>query len=182
MVLTDMNLKPTLFISLVLLTLSGCASDVATDYDSGVNFSAFKTYQYQENPDVPIGLDAARIKKAVDSEMAQKGFQKVTADSDVLVRYRILEGTELQTTGPTFGFGIGGGSYGGGGYGVGVRTPEQIKEKKFGKLNVELIQTTTNEVVWSSVSQRQLTETMDTADRDVFVAEQVHKMFEEYPK
>lgn len=37
-----------------LLLLSGCASDVATDYSSGVNFAAFNTYQYQENAEVPV--------------------------------------------------------------------------------------------------------------------------------
>ncbi len=57
-----------------------------------------------------------------------------------------------------------------------------MKEKKFGKLSVELIDAKSNDVVWRSVSQRQLTETMEPADRDVFVQEQVHKMFEEYPK
>lgn len=177
-----MTLQLSLFFSIVLLVVSGCAADVATDYDANANFASFKTYQYQENPDVAVGLDAARIKKAVDKELAIKGFQQVESNSDVLVRYRILEGTELQSSGPTFGFGVGGGSYGGGGYGVGVRTPERIKEKKFGKLNVELIEAKNNEVVWSSVSQRQLTETMEPADRDVFVQEQVHKMFEEYPR
>ncbi|MCY9853599.1 DUF4136 domain-containing protein [Vibrio mediterranei] len=163
-----------------LFFLIGCASDVATDYDSSTNFSAFKTYQYQENSADPVSLDRARIKKAVDNEMALRGLTLVDKDADVLVYYDILEGTELLADGPSFGFGIGSGGYNSA-YGVGVRTPTRVKEKKFGKLSVELIDAKSNDVVWRSVSQRQLTETMEPADRDVFVQEQVHKMFEEYP-
>lgn len=163
-----------------LLLLTGCASDVATDYNSSVNFAAFNTYQYQENAGVPVSLDSARIKQAVDSELNVRGFSMVEQDADLVVRYAILEGTELRADGPSFGFGIGTGGYNSG-YGVGVRTPTRVKEKKFGKLAVELVDPKTNDVVWRSVSQRQLTETMEPADRDIFVQEQVHKMFEEYP-
>jgi hypothetical protein len=170
------------FLSLLasVLLATGCASDVATDYNSGVNFSAFNTYQYQENEAAPLSLDGARIKQAVDNELGIRGFTMKEQGADLVVRYDILEGTELRADGPSFGFGFGTGSYNSG-YGVGVRTPTRVKEKKFGKLAVELVDSTTNDVVWRSVSQRQLTETMKPADRDVFVQEQVHKMFEEYP-
>ena len=66
-------------------------------------------------------------------------------------------------------------------YGAGVSTPTRVKEKKYGKLSVNLIDTQTNDVVWRSVSQRQLTETMDSEERNEFVQDQVQQMFEEYP-
>ncbi|MCJ2378763.1 DUF4136 domain-containing protein [Vibrio sp. ZSDZ34] len=173
-------------LSLLLLAFSslvaGCAADVATDYDASVNFSRFNSYQYQEDPNVPVSLDGARIKRAVDYQMAGKGFKKVDSNSDLLVRYSILEGSELRSDGLTVGFGIGTSTSGRGGYGVSARTPERFKEKKFGKLNVELIEAKSNEVVWRSISQRQLTETMDSDDRDAFIMDQVGKMFEQYPR
>ncbi|MGR5178519.1 DUF4136 domain-containing protein [Vibrio parahaemolyticus] len=168
----------TFLLSSILLT--GCAADVATDYDASVNFSVFKTYQYLENPEAPVSLDGARIKKAVDSEMMIRGVQYVAEGGDVLVHYDILEGSELIADGPSVGFGIGTGSRNSA-YGIGVRTPTRVKEKKFGKLTVELIDARSNDVVWRSVSQRQLTETMEPAERDALVQDQVNKMFKQYP-
>ena len=162
------------------MLVSGCASDVATDYDSSVDFSGFSTYQYHEDPNTPVTLDGARIKKAVNKEMALRGMRLAESDGQLTVYYEILEASELLADGPTFSFGFGMGSINSR-YGAGVSTPTRVKEKKYGKLSVNLIDTQTNDVVWRSVSQRQLTETMDSEERNEFVQDQVQQMFEEYP-
>ncbi|CAH0527290.1 DUF4136 domain-containing protein [Vibrio hippocampi] len=163
-----------------LFLVAGCASDVATDFNADVDFSSYTQYQYKEDPDTPISLDAARIKSAVDQQLAQKGLKKVDADANMLVYYSIIEASELLADGPSFTFGVGSGRYRGAGYGVGVSTPERIKERKYGKINVELIDAKTNQVIWRSISQRQLTESMSPQDREAFINDQVAKMFVEY--
>lgn len=92
------------------MLVSGCASDVATDYDSSVDFSGFSTYQYHEDPNTPVTLDGARIKKAVDKEMALRGMRLSESDGQLTVYYEILEASELLADGPTFSFGFGTGS------------------------------------------------------------------------
>lgn len=172
--------KPTLSLTFLSLFLFGCASDVATDYDASVDFSGFKTYQYKQDPDVPVTLDEARIKTAVDQEMMVRGMSLMERNAQITVHYEIIEASELLADGPTFSFGFGSGSVNSV-YGAGVSTPTRVKEKKFGKLSVSLIDAQSNDVFWRSISQRQLTETMDSEERSEFVQDQVHQMFAEYP-
>ncbi|MBO7912317.1 DUF4136 domain-containing protein [Vibrio splendidus] len=168
-----------LFFTLLLLLL-GCASDVSTDYDSSVSFAGFKTYQYDEPKQSPLTLDAARIKKAVDEEMKFRGISFLESDAQLTVYYEILEESELLADGPTFSFGFGTGSINNA-YGAGVSTPTRVKEKKYGKLSISIVETQSNDVIWRSISQRQLKETMDTEDRNEFILDQVKQMFEDYP-
>lgn len=63
-----------------LLAFASCNSiQVSTDYDSSVNFSQFKTYAFMKSgiDDSKISdLDKKRILKAVEAELAIKGYVK----------------------------------------------------------------------------------------------------------
>ena len=71
----------------LLLPLNGYSQKVNTDWDHSVHdFSSFRTYQWLKpvrstgNP-----LMDQRIVTAIDAQMAQKGFQRVENNPDVLV-------------------------------------------------------------------------------------------------
>lgn len=176
------SLKKSLVLASVIAVVSGCASSVATDYDSSANFAGYKTYQFEDRGDAPLSLDGSRIQQAVDSELEMKGLSQSEQDSDLVVRFDILEASELRADGPTFSFGVGSGSRRSGvGYGIGASTPTRVTEIKYGKIAVDLVDSETNEVVWRSISQRQLRETMKPSDRQEFIVKQVSEMFKEYP-
>ncbi len=60
-------------------------------------------------------------------------------------------------------------------------SPSRYREYKYGKLVVELIDNDNNKIVWRSISQRKLTETMTPKSREEFIDEQVFEMFKNYP-
>ena len=73
---------------LLLFAMASCSSvQVSTDYDNTVNFSQFKTYAFMKDGVDKINisdLDKRRILKAIDEEMAAKGFTK-SENPDLLI-------------------------------------------------------------------------------------------------
>src|ERR1700704_1919450 len=77
--------RTTVCIVFFLVMLGGAfAQHVQTDFDHQANFSQYKTYSWQEikaaNP-----LWNARIKKAVEAQLAAKGWTQVDSGGDVSV-------------------------------------------------------------------------------------------------
>ncbi|MDR9830421.1 DUF4136 domain-containing protein [Vibrio sp. FNV 38] len=176
------SLKKSFALVSAVAVLSGCAASVATDYDAAANFAEYKTYKFEDRGDAPLSLDGSRIQQAVSNELAVKGITTADQDNDLVVRFDILEASELRSDGPTFSFGVGsGGRNSRFGYGIGASTPTRVTEIKYGKIVVDLVDSQTNEVVWRSISQRQLRETMKPSTRQEFIVEQVNEMFKEYP-
>jgi hypothetical protein len=72
--------------TLFLLALLGSAfaQHVQTDFDHQANFSQYKTYSWQEIKP-PNSLWDARIKNAVDAQLATKGWTQVASGGDVAV-------------------------------------------------------------------------------------------------
>ncbi|MBA5793374.1 DUF4136 domain-containing protein [Flavobacterium sp. xlx-214] len=73
---------------LAVLFLASCSSvQVNTDYDSSVNFNEFKTYAFMKDGVDKINisdLDKKRILKAIDEQMAAKGYTK-SENPDLLI-------------------------------------------------------------------------------------------------
>ncbi|WP_036821925.1 DUF4136 domain-containing protein [Photobacterium sanctipauli] len=162
---------------IALILVTGCTADVATDYNSAVNYSQFKTYQFAPSAENnAVTLDAARVEDAISSQLYAKGLKPSEENADLTVQHSILEQSEFQSYGTSFGFG-----YGYRNVGVAYSAPRQYKEYRYGKLVVELIENDTNQIVWRSVSQRKLTETMTPDSRRKFIDEQIQEMFNNYP-
>lgn len=65
--------------------------DVHYNYDPGTNFSSYKTYQWVNLPDgAPDQLIDQAIKRAVDSQLAQKGLTRVEKDADLYIGYQTV--------------------------------------------------------------------------------------------
>jgi Domain of unknown function (DUF4136) len=76
----------------LLLCAAAAAQDVKTNYMPGTDFSKFHTYKWVtiEGGQHPNQIVDAQIKEAVDTQLAAKGFSKVTADpADMYAGYQI---------------------------------------------------------------------------------------------
>jgi hypothetical protein len=115
---------------LLAAAASGCAgARVKQDYDTSVDFSRLKTYVWQASgpggaPPDPAGnsLMDERVRNAVETALAQKGYQKAAgrADFTVLSRYESQNEAEPDRVRTGVGVGVGsGGTFGGISLGVG---------------------------------------------------------------
>src|SRR5579884_1220043 len=99
--------------------------DVRTNYMPGIDFSKYRSYAWVDDvqgvPSVggrPDQILDAQVKQAIDSQMAIKGFTKVTDGSkaDLLLGYQLAIDREKQING----FGSGRGGWGWGPWGGGL--------------------------------------------------------------
>ncbi len=173
-----MKLQRTVFvlIGMVLLFLGKLsAGQVKTDYDRSADFSQYKTYSW-EQVKTRDPLDADRIKNAVNTVLAAKGWTQVNSGGDVSVV--AMEMTHNQQTLNTFYDGFGGGWRwrGFGGLGEATTTTETYK---VGTLVVDLFDAKTKQLIWRGDSSDTLSnnssKNIQTLDKDV------EKMFKQFP-
>lgn len=170
-------MAPFIRILLISLPLISCSADVTTDYDTQVNYSQYKSYQFADRPgSTVIRLDSARVECAIKAELENKGLELLETNADLTVRHYIRQQSDFHSYGTSIGFG-----YRYRSIGVAYSTPSRYREYRYGKLIVELIENDSNQVVWRSISQRKLTETMTPKSREEFIDEQILEMFKNYP-
>lgn len=168
-----------LILVMCLGLFSGCASIVSTDYDAGAGFADYKTWAFAPNKgdDSFLSLDGARVENAIQREMQDEPLSRGEPDTaDLLVSYRVEDAEKLESSGFTYGFGLGRGNFG-----FGLSTPPEVRQVKQGKLVVELVDRSTERVVWRGVSRRYLDERQSPEDRVELIDEVVTAMFDRYP-
>jgi hypothetical protein len=166
------TLLATIAIVLLLATAS-IAADVKTDYDRSINFSQYKTYSWEkvQTPD-PLWVD--RIKEAVDSQLAAKGWRRVESGGQASLI--AIEMTHNQRTLNTFYDGFGGGWRWGGGFGNATTT---VDTYKVGTLVVDMFDANTQKLIWRGSSSDTLS---DKSDKNIKNLDKgVQKMFEHFP-
>jgi hypothetical protein len=166
-------------ILIITAWLVGCASSVAIDYQRDAAFSEFRTYSFvrQVSEEAIRSLDDERIEQAVHRELAQRQFSQVANDqADLLVRYRVEDTVQLETSGFSYGFGFGRDNLG-----IGLATAPDRRAVKEGKLVIELVQRDNLQVVWRGTGQRNLTEQMKPDQRTALIGRLVREMFGKYP-
>jgi len=164
---------------MLTLWLAGCASTVAIDYRPEAAFADYRSFAFTstEPKEEVRSLDGERIEQAVTRELTALGLKSAPANSaDLLVRYRVDETVELETSGFGYGFGFGREHLG-----VGVATVPDVQAVKEGKLVVELVQRDIRQVVWRGAGQRNLTEQMKPEQRSALINRLVKDMFDRYP-
>src|SRR5712664_3186491 len=120
----------------VFLVMLGVAfaQHVQTDFDHQANFSQYKTYSWQEIKPANSLWDA-RIKNAVDAQLAAKGWTQVDSGGDVSIV--AIKTTQTQRTLQTFYDGFGGGWRWRGFGGLGEATTN-VETYKVGTLVVDI--------------------------------------------
>ncbi|WEM45630.1 DUF4136 domain-containing protein (plasmid) [Photobacterium sp. DA100] len=164
-------------IILLFIFLSACTKEVITDFNSAVDYSSYKTYEFAKFATTQATtLDGKRIEDAIRTELYTKGITNVTEKGDLLVRHFIEEHSDFQTYGTSLGLG-----YHHRNVGIAYSTPTPIREYRYGKIVIELIDPKTNLVIWRSASQRRLTDAMTPSSRKIFIESQINEIFKEFP-
>jgi hypothetical protein len=151
------------------------AQQVKTDFDHQTNFSQYKTYSWQEiKPE--NSLWDARIKGAVDAQLAAKGWTQVDSGGDVAIVAIATSHTER--TLQTFYDGMGGGWRwrGFGGMGEATTTEQDYKE---GTLLVDLYDAKTKQLIWRGSAEDTVSNNADKNEKNLNKG--VAKMFKKFP-
>jgi hypothetical protein len=163
----------------VMFLFAGRASaqQVKTDYDRTANFAQYKTYSW-EHVKTKDSLDVDRIKNAVNTALAAKGWNQVDSSADV--RIVAIEITRDQQTLNTFYDGFGGGwgwrRFGGGGFGEATTTTETYK---VGTVVVDLFDTKTKQLIWRGAASNTLSNNSGKNIKNL--DKSVDKMFKTFP-
>jgi hypothetical protein len=169
----------------LLFATASFAQQVKTDYDRSADFSNYKTYSWEKvQTQNPLWVD--RIKAAVNSALAAKGFTQVESGGNVSIM--AMEMTQshqtLNTYYDNFGGGWGwrgwfGGGFGGGfGDGFGDSTTTE-STYKVGTLVVDLFDSNTKKLIWRGSASDTLS---DKSDKNIKnLNKGVEKLFDRFP-
>jgi hypothetical protein len=165
---------------LLLFASKSYAQQVKTDYDRNADFGRYKTYSWEQvKTQDPLNVD--RIKNAVNTTLAARGWNRVDSGGDV--RVLAMEITRDQQTLNTFYDGFGGGwgwrRFGGGGIGGLGEATTTTETYKVGTLVVDLFDAKTKQLLWRGSSSDTLsnnsTKNIENLDKGV------EKMFKKFP-
>src|SRR5712672_930418 len=171
------SLRSTAVCTLFFVALLGSAfaQKVQTDFDHQANFSQYKTYSWQTIKD-PNSLWDARIKNAVDAQLAAKGWTQVDSGGDVAIV--AIKTTQTQRSLQTFYDGFGGGWRwrGFGGMGEATTTEQDYKQ---GTLVVDMYDAKTKRLIWRGSAEDTLSD--KAAKNEKNLDKGVAKMFKKFP-
>jgi len=148
----------------------------SVDYDHHADFSRIHTYSW-------LGVQAGssiwqdRITRAVDAQLAAKGWQKVASGGDASVSAlgRVTERDNFETFYNGF---PGWGWRRGWGGGMGVETTT-VEPEKVGSLTVDIFQSGAKQLLWRGTATDVLSSKADKNDKRM--DESVEKMFKHFP-
>src|SRR6201987_4824357 len=151
------------------------AQQVKTDFDHQANFSQYNTYSGQEIKPANSLWDA-RIKRAVDAQLAAKGWTRVDSGGDVAIV--AIKTSHTERTLQTFYDGIGGGWRwrGFGGFGESTTTEQDYKE---GTLVVDMYDASTKQLIWRASAEDMLSDKAEKNEKNLDKG--VAKMFKSFP-
>ena len=184
-------LRPLLLMLPLGLLLFSCSSvDVLTDYDRSATFSNYKTYAFYKTgiDRAQISdLDKRRILRAIEDEMARKGYVK-SESPDLLVSIFTTEKERVDVYnnvgwgwGPGWGWGWGPGWGWGWGPGWGGAWGPSVSTSTEGALYIDLIDTAKKELIWQGRGQGTLGNTSDIDKKEARIREFVSKIMEADP-
>ena len=163
----------------MLFLLTSCSSvKVYDDYDKNVDFTQFKTYAFQKSgiDKVEISdLDKKRILRAIDEQMALKGFTK-SENPDLLVNIFTKEREQVEVSQFNAGWGYGWG-YGWNPYMWGGNST--VSSYVEGTLYIDLIDAKKRELVWQGQGVGVLTQNREK--KEALINEFVAKILAQYP-
>src|SRR6201984_355123 len=151
------------------------AQEVKTDFDPQANFSQYKTYSWQTIKPANSLWDA-RIKSAVDAQLAAKGWTQVDSGGDVCIV--AIKTSQTERTLQTFYDGMGGGWRwrGFGGFGESTTTEQDYKE---GTLVVDLYDAKTKQLIWRGSAEDTLSSKAEKNEKTL--DQGIAKMFKHFP-
>lgn len=173
--------KPIRTASILLMMLSACTMSpysVITDYDKDAQFDRYQTYYWSdefqnsknENAD-PLfynSLTKKRLKKAIEKELAGRGYTQDAHNPDLLVDARVIvEQTNERNTvyQPYY-------------YGYYPYSVPANAERKAGSVVIDLIDKERRQLIWQGYAPEVVE--MDTKDKQAEIRSAVAMIFAEY--
>lgn len=171
------------FAFVLLLLAAGCSSVQTTyDFDSSVDFSKYKTYEFTDDAkNFPIQeLDRQRVLNAIESELAAKGFSK-SSTPDVLIDLQVkLEQKQTATATNTGGY-YGGPYRYGWGAGYGGTTRIDVQNYVEGTLFINMIDKASEKLVWQGRGTKTLEDHPSPEKKEQKFKYGVKQIFTKYP-
>jgi hypothetical protein len=155
------------------------AQQVATNYDTSIDFSKYKTYQWVniDGATYPDQLTDLMIRNAVDSTLRMKGLVRQDSGSvSLFVGYQLATTQDKEWNA----YGTGGGYGWRGGAGMGMATATQSTVTT-GTLAVDLYDPALKQLVWKSTATKQLNPSSDPAKNQKNMQNATNKMFKNFP-
>jgi hypothetical protein len=173
------SLKITTVLILLAFVMTSCSTvRVASDYDQRANFTQYNTYAFFK-PGIDKAeisdLDKRRILRAIETEMAAKGFTKSDSEPDLLVSIftKTKENINIYQNNMYGYYGWGWNPWY---WGMGPNTVSTTSE---GTLYIDLIDATEKELVWQGMGTAALAR--DVNKKQERINEIVQKILEKYP-
>jgi len=160
-----------LLMTAMMLVAVTASAKIATDYDHKANFAQYKTYSWAK-VETPNSLWDQRVKDAVNSQLAARGWSQVPTDGDVVVSARGVIRDQQQLN--TFYNGFGGRRFGG--FGSSTTT---VDTYKVGSLIVDMFDGSTKNLLWRGMASDTLSAKEDKNIKSL--DKNVQKMFEHFP-
>src|ERR1700719_560550 len=141
-----MKVRSSLLLALLMaIVATAFAREIATDYDHHIDFSRYKTYSWAK-VETPNALWDERVKAAIDSQLAAKGWTQVPEGGDVSI---VAVGmTHAKPTLRTFYDGFDGWRWGGFGEATTV-----VDNYRVGTLVVDMFDPSTKKLIWPGIGQ-----------------------------
>jgi len=159
---------------------AAAAQSVATNYDTKVDFSKYKTYHWVDiqGATYPNQLTDIMIRNAIDSTLKMHGLVRQDSGTvSLYVGYQLA--TSQQKEWNAYGTGGGAGWRGGAGMGgMGTATSSTVTD---GTLAVDLYDPTMKQLVWQSTASKQLNPSSNAAKNQENMQKAADKMFKDYP-
>ena len=172
----------------IIAVLGGCAESIQvnSDYDPATNFSGFHTYNWLPAPQNAIGgpsnsLLDARIREAVENQLALRGYDKQTTGSpDFLVNYHVVvKGVlDVRTIHDTYGYGR---RYRGGwGGGMGTSTT-YVREAQQGTVFLDFLNPQTQDLLWRGTAQGYIDPSLKPEEKTKRIHKAVGLLLDQFP-
>lgn len=160
--------------ALFCLGAVGFAQDVRFDYDRSANFNLYKTYQWVDYKEVPIGdqLLDRDIKRAVDEQLAGKGLRRVESGGNLVAAYQTAITQEKQFDSFSWGPALWGGW---GDRRITTSTTD------IGKLVIGLFDSVAKQLVWRGSASKALNISNDPNKSYMQLEKAMAKLFRSYP-
>jgi len=165
----------------LLIILSSCSSiKVSSDYDTGVDFSRYKTYQLHDLSELKIDdLNKRRIVGAVTDQLKLKGFTE-SENADVIIDIGLNTRGESRATAtstpsmtyyrPRWGYGT---SF--------STTTVQYEEYLVGTIFVSMIDAGSDQLVWQGRGEGTIDPNAKSEKREERIKMGMVKIFAQYP-
>ena len=163
-----MRFIPILLILFVALAIPCYAQKVNVDYNKEFDFNSLKTYSWQKGTPAANPLMEQRIVKAIEYNLAMKGFQQVESSPDFYVVSHASTKEELDIT-----------EWGYGRPRWGYSSTVDVEKVLVGTLIVDILEAKDKQLVWRGVATDSASDKPEKNEKKINKA--AEKMFKKFP-